>query len=548
MIELLYRAIAGNGTDHRSLFLRNELRTLLGRANKNLKTLAYFTLLAFIAVVFAEAGWKYLGKRMDNPYVKWIDFPVSSDVDNQYGPIIRDLDSLKSEQQFTMDRHSGFNRYILGFRRADGRLTDKVKGRTFIHPEDNTLLAAILIEQNRVRMNASGSDPGAWNEAHKKRGIIITEELVRMMKFDADQDTLYAEYGKEHYLQLQVIAVVKSLPDRAMFMSSYEMFWDLTRSAGTEFDFYNKYRRTDRLPFLVRMDDAQYDTKKAKIQLDQLVREQGYHLQVTNIAIGQLPVSQGPFNATMTVMLEGEHEMGRTHDLVELITRASSTEYLRPFLQEEYNWHRTGELSGSKDVLVRPGTGDNKYSFVTMHFDQIDSIRPFRKYMLNKFAVDIDLEQIESRENFHLVTVITSILAIALILFALISISLFISNVLRAHLEKIKMNLGTFMAFGLSRQFLVGSYLRMILGMLLAVFLFALLVVGLLDVLDVPYRLLTLFGMSLNQDFTEAFSVLSLSLFMLILLILLLTWWNTRRSVNAVLRHAPSDLIYNRTE
>ena len=523
MIELLFKAIAGRGADHRALFLRNELRTVLGKGNKNLKTLAYFTLLAFIAVVFAEAGWKYLGKRMDNPYVKWIDFPVSSDVDSQYRAIIHDLDSLKSLQRFTLDRHSGFNRYILGFRRADGRVTDKVKGRTFISPEDNSLLAAILNEQNVLRMNAPGNDPSTWTDTQKKTGIFITEELVRMMKFDADQDTLYAQYGKDHYLQLRVIAVVKSLPDRAMFMSSYEMFWDLARSAGTEFDFYNNYRQTDQLQFLVKMDDAQFDTKAAKVQLDQLVQEQGYDLQVKNILLQQLPVLQGPFNATMTVMLEGEHEVSRTHGLVELITRASTTEYLRPFLQEEYNWARTGDLSGSKDVLVRPGTGDNKYSFVTLHFNQIDSIRPFRKYMLNKFALDINLEQIESRENFHLVTVITSILAIALILFALISISMFISNVLRSHLEKIKMNLGTFMAFGLSRQFLVGSYLRMILGMLLAVFLFALMVVGMLDVLHVPYRLLTLLGMSLNQDFNEAFSVLSLSLFLLIILILLLT-------------------------
>jgi len=295
MIELLFKAIAGRGADHRALFLRNELRTVLGKGNKNLKTLAYFTLLAFIAVVFAEAGWKYLGKRMDNPYVKWIDFPVSSDVDSQYRAIIHDLDSLKSLQRFTLDRHSGFNRYILGFRRADGRVTDKVKGRTFISPEDNSLLAAILNEQNVLRMNAPGNDPSTWTDTQKKTGIFITEELVRMMKFDADQDTLYAQYGKDHYLQLRVIAVVKSLPDRAMFMSSYEMFWDLARSAGTEFDFYNNYRQTDQLQFLVKMDDAQFDTKAAKVQLDQLVQEQGYDLQVKNILLQQLPVLQGPF-------------------------------------------------------------------------------------------------------------------------------------------------------------------------------------------------------------------------------------------------------------
>ena len=40
-------------------------------------------------------------------------------------------------------------------------------------------------------------------------------------------------------------------------------------------------------------------------------------------------------------------------------------------------------------------------------------------------------------------------------------------------------------------------YKRQILGMLLAVFLFALMVVGMLDVLHVPYRLLTLLGLSL---------------------------------------------------
>ena len=73
--------------------------------------------------------------------------------------------------------------------------------------------------------------------------------------------------------------------------------------------------------------------------------------------------------------------------------------------------------------------------------------------------------QIESRDNYNLVTNLTRILSVVLIGFSVLSISLFLSNIFKRHLEKIKMNIGTFKAFGIDNktlQFIYFKYLRSI--------------------------------------------------------------------------------------
>ena len=223
-------------------------------------------------------------------------------------------------------------------------------------------------------------------------------------------------------------------------------------------------------------------------------------------------------------------------------------DHLHPFVLEDYSYHRLGDLTSNTDIEFSPGSERNPYSSITLHFSSIDSIRAFRNYLLTYKEIDISLEQVESRENFNLVSILTSILALALALFTLVSITLYISNVLQSHLEKIKTNLGTFMAFGLYKEFLVKSYTRLTLGMLTTVSVLVLVILVLLDLADVPYRVLRLFGKNIKTDFNEAFTVFSSWLAILIFFILVLAWWRCRKLIRKILRHYPSDLIYNRTD
>ncbi|NND94645.1 MAG: hypothetical protein HKN45_07230, partial [Flavobacteriales bacterium] len=251
------------------------------------------------------------------------------------------------------------------------------------------------------------------------------------------------------------------------------------------------------------------------------------------------------FDQLLTIKLSNRPSEDRYNRIFDGIY--SEFGFYKPFVLEDYDMFRLGELSTQLGSKYRSGSKDNTYSSVTLHFAEVDSIRQFRKLMLNEQEVDISLEQIEARENFNLVSILTSILALALMLFTLVSITIFISNVLRSHLERIKMNLGTFMAFGLSSKFLVSGYTRLITGMLIAVSIMVLVILMIIDYLNLPYHLLDTLGMNLKPDFNEAFSVWNYSLFFLISLILFFTWRRCRSLVTSFIRHYPSDLIYNRT-
>jgi hypothetical protein len=542
MIKWMIDIIAGKGDGHRSLFLRNEMRSLVGKGARNLKTLFYFTLLAFFAVAFAHAGLKYLKMRMDNPFVNWITFPVSADIDYRYSKILNNLEDYSEDRKYTLDMVNGFMRYSVYFRDAQGKELDRVKGRTFTYPDDFILLEKVLSGDNLISSNVLESDPKTWSEEFQKQGVILTEDLVRAMGCE-EPESAYGRY-LTYYPEFKVIAIVRSLPDKALFMTSYEAYWGLVKSSEGSDDIFD-YRPSSSLSFMTIIDEGKEftETDFEDVQSKILTRT---GIELSSFQLESLEEGCG-FNALLTLsMADGPNDVYQYAELTEEVLKELG--YLRAYLLEEYNWYRLGDLSASERVEYASGSSFNPYSSITLHFASIDSVRAFRKFLMNSQDIDLSLEQIESRENFYLVSILTSILAFSLIFFTLISIILFISNILKSHLEKIKMNLGTFMAFGLSNRFLISGYIRMITGILVAVSIFAIVIIGLIDVMDLPYRLLTALGMNLKPDFNEAFSVLSTWLFILIFLILVVTWWNCRNLVRKVLQHYPSDLIYNRTE
>jgi hypothetical protein len=539
-MNLLIDLIAGKGDNHRALFLRNELKALFGKKSKNLKTLFYFSLLAFFAITFAQSGLVYLGYRMDNPYINWLTFPVSADIDNRYGLILSSLEDYKDKGVYSLDNVNGFHRYSLIFRNLEGKELDRVKGRTMAFPQDSLLFQKVLSKENLISSKISSYDQSTWDDRYLKYGVILTEELYDEIGC-ADDGSVYAEV-RDYCLDLEVIAIVRSLPDRALFMTSYELYWGLQKSTEAGQSVF-RYPNAKSMGVLVNSGG---DPGGLQTELKQLMKrlsaESGVELESITM---QAYENSCVFDQELTLVMTREPTEDKYNSLFEGVY--SELGYYKPFVLEKYDMFRIGELSSQQESKYRSGSKNNTYSSVTLHFAEIDSIRQFRKLMLNEQEVDISLEQIEARENFNLVSILTNILALALMLFTLVSITIFISNVLRSHLERIKMNLGTFMAFGLSKDFLISGYTRLIIGMLIAVSLMVLVILLIIDYLNLPYLVLDLLGMNLKADFTEAFSVWNPWLFFLISLILFFTWRRCRSLVSSFIRHYPSDLIYNRT-
>jgi ABC-type antimicrobial peptide transport system permease subunit len=156
------------------------------------------------------------------------------------------------------------------------------------------------------------------------------------------------------------------------------------------------------------------------------------------------------------------------------------------------------------------------------------------------------MSQIESKENYNFVSKLTIFISGFLVIFSVISIILFLSNVLKVHINKIKSNLGTFKAFGMSNPAIVKIYSILTMRFLFyAIFVsfFISLLIGETGLFRLLFRMS---GTTIDENI-KYFDLLSdsktyLALIAVILTSLIVLPWNIWR----MLDKTPGDLIYKR--
>jgi predicted lysophospholipase L1 biosynthesis ABC-type transport system permease subunit len=149
------------------------------------------------------------------------------------------------------------------------------------------------------------------------------------------------------------------------------------------------------------------------------------------------------------------------------------------------------------------------------------------------------MEQVNAKKNFNAVSVMAGILSWAIVGFSIICIVLFIVNLFQSYFQKVKRNLGTFKAFGISNRQLVGIYLLII---------FSIIMISIVISLALAFAaelLLPMFGIMMDG----AFNYLALNSSMtwiavsIILVSSILTVYLVMRRL---LSATPGNLIYDR--
>ena len=144
------------------------------------------------------------------------------------------------------------------------------------------------------------------------------------------------------------------------------------------------------------------------------------------------------------------------------------------------------------------------------------------------------MDQVESKENFALVSRLTSFIAIILLIFSFLSIVFYINSMLTKHLEKIKQNLGTLKAFGLNNRFLVSTYVGIIfMFMIISVFLGFLISLFLAFIEKLTFKI-------------PIIDLFDYRIYLAIFVILIISTVTSYNSIKKILLKTPGDLIYNR--
>jgi ABC-type antimicrobial peptide transport system permease subunit len=68
------------------------------------------------------------------------------------------------------------------------------------------------------------------------------------------------------------------------------------------------------------------------------------------------------------------------------------------------------------------------------------------------------MAQVNAKKNFNAISVLANILSWAIVAFSILCIILFIVNLLQSYFQKVKRNLGTFKAFGISNAELISVF------------------------------------------------------------------------------------------
>ncbi len=518
--------------EHQVLLMRRESRVVVGRKAINLWLLVAVLLATFIAIAFSTGSMAYLKEKMNDPFTNWVSINrgpfqaekmtvlktelQDSSIQNQYHFV-----DVKSEIEASIDLLSPDN---------------KSHFFKILHYEDlsSDLIAKVLDKDNVV--NDLSINPDSIDQY--SMGLIITAHALELLGYDINNAPSFLHHpvkasdagdlgfslidDKYVSIPLPLLAVVKRLPlNKPLIASNYLFFQsnDDALEAPFNMDYDDDYVR--KLRFFVPQgvsftpadildcvpDSLQdcYWVSDAEERIQVRLRNWKDGLVVTvDVGLGDTPL-----------------------DVICSVENSILNHYKQQGVVRVYDYRE----SRNNDFVVDDA--------ISVHFASLDSIRPFQRFVEDVSDLQIEMTQVNNRENFKAVSNMATILTVALLLFAIVSIIIFIVNMMQSYFQKVKRNLGTFKAFGISIHELIRVYVAIIVGIVVAALVIALAVTWTME------ELLQLFDVVM-EDGSKFLVLWKDKTFFAIAVILVSTVVSVLVVMRRLLRQTPGNLIYDR--
>jgi hypothetical protein len=499
-----------------TLFSRRELTEIKGVRNRNYVILIAILAGTFAAVTFADGGLDYLRYKMSDPFVQNLEIKVPVEKAKEVGQykFILNQDSL--QKKFGFDTVMAHVELSLMFWQEGVGEFRRVKGRS-IEPE-NPILEQIFHRSNlllgRKFMDAFDC------------GLVVTEKVLREMGYATDTHFLGMRIpksdGQHHIAPVPVIAVVKELPGLAGF--AFTPYFYKVRNFYSFDNPFNleKYKEIN-LYYPGRDTGAVEAVRTALreiLQEDEQMRVLDPYVETMDYDLTYQP------GTLFTISFYPAPP-----------TKASLDLYASALLTNK-------KLSAYADQIERtyyydfpmfpPGT--ISYDRMSVMFSTLKHVRSFNEYIYGKFEFEVEMSKIKDKENFVAISILTTTMAMMLLLFSVFSISVFVFNLLRSHLLKIRMNLGTFKAFGLSNSAIEAVYRKIIRKFFFSSLGVAFAVIFVVDQVVVGFVLREI----------SALHIFNIYLLTAIVAIIVSVELTVKSISERILRNTPGDLIYGR--
>ena len=512
------------------LLMAREAKEVIGKKGFNLWLLSLVLVATFASIAFSEGSMIYLKDKMEDPFTNWVSIAKSTDEESFKN--FRDslfLDENKEMYDYKdvlMDQYTNYN--IMG----KGRF--KYPSVRFFEHIKTPLVDAILSKENIVK--GCQIDPSLLID--NTMGFIITMDIAKQLGYSEDYLPSYISYlavneGADslglklvmndfYPVAVPVLAVVRRLPNNVDMMSANFFYEQQHVNSDVTYPFDFKYHEPEylhQLTFYVSDKIGETDFEQfAKANIPDSLK---IKMQLFNVSDDYLDLKSWKPGRILKIDL-GDERLSRSvfQNLADAIESHFDMEEVR----------RVHKLAYGQNKAERG-------SFLSVEFKSLNHIREFEAFA-KRNGIQLEMEQVHSKENFNAVTVMAGILSAAMVIFSIVCIIMFMVNMLQSYFQKVKRNLGTFKAFGMNTLELTQVYIIILIAIVLIAVVIALLITwamqGLLPLLGVEkegFNYLSLW----NGTTYVATAVIFVST------IVTVVWVMTR-----MLSQTPGDLIYDR--
>lgn len=512
--------------DYFKLFVRREGKVVLGRRLSNMWLLTAVLALTFLAIAFSNASLNYLSFKMNDPFINWLNIENTSDRSDYYG-LTASLEDSSFLRKYHIVGYQEDYKFSYNFF-SEGKSLRYFTGRFF--QELNTPLIDAILNEDNVVKGQKVEDVGEIDP--QSIGVILTEEMLSSLgyseapayiyyaRYSPEADTLGFHLYVEDYaaVPVPVLGVVRKLPGNVDFISSSFFLEQDFNDYSNPFYMTNPEYASSLHYFVPEgIDLDEFSDKVLGIAgnkgMSLAVDRQSFYLpQITPFKAGSFISFFPQGGIRYTAMQEVNDEVAAVYSPADVV--------------------RVFDFDFSDSYV-------SQISFVSVHFEDLDMIKDFESYVKEAFYIEIEMSQVNAKENFNAVSVMANILSWAIVIFSILCIVLFIVNLLQSYFQKVKKNLGTFKAFGISNAELIRVYV-----LIMSVTVVAATLLSFVSVFIVQ-QLLLVFGIVREGSFGYL-SLWSLKTLYAVIIVWVSSILTVYKVMRRLLAATPGDLIYDR--
>ena len=390
-----------------------ETRSVIGKNGNRVIILTVIFFISLLVLGIANSSSMLLKAKMQDPYIRYIDVqkPQNDKLDKEITidkakDLINDS-TLSLSPQFSKGTNKRFNIKIENI-----ELKDDLPPLGMLLSQDDLFYKDIKSKtgaNKKLLTKSTFSDVGF--------GLILTKELFEDFGFIDDSSwrkIAFIEIEiKNEYVKLPVAEVVEELRNNCKFAFSKNFLNCVSNYSKVFSEEYDGYKgiSTYFLP------------------------------KTTSIPLG----------------------IDSSFSMIEVPQKLSANCYKQGIMVESQDTNARINSEGAIKVNdIRKNDLENVDSFdvdyFTFHLKDLSKIDTLAERIKKDFDILIEKSKIEEKRTIELFDFISTLLYLTLLLFTILTIILFIVNILISHLNSNKRSLGTLKAFGLSNNYIIGLY------------------------------------------------------------------------------------------